>query len=381
MEHGVILRTCFDAVQHMAGGDDGAAVDVDAHVGVDTGVGAEGTGSRCDGAAVDHQPAVGVDAVALAGFSGDPDRQAAAVDGGDGHAVLIGVDAVIAGDYGNIAAVQGQVQLAVQTLIFSVNVQNSRVFRAAVHVHGHSGVESAVVLMQFFGVLHFGSVLAEHQGAGLVDPGHIGAPDGVDTAVGDDNIGACGAGVHIFGGLSGVIASAFVDIVEDHRGGNPAGDVRSVQNQGHNGGGILFDVLAQIHGDLTGGEGAADAVGAGAGDVEHGMGGGFFGGVGIGFGAFAIGEVLAGFVVNDVVGGVNAAAGIRLQGDIVQGDAGIGQTDVCRVTPGRRGGGFRDGGGIGLRGRGGSAGGEEQGKQQGKQFPGFHGISQPFCVE
>src|SRR5699024_5750520 len=124
-----------------------AAIDGDAGAGVDARVPAVGAGGRCDIAAVDHQIAVGVDAVPLPGFAGDLDVQTSAVDGGDGHIILIGVDAVVAGGDIDGAAVDGEMEFRVQAIVVGGDVQHAGAILAAVHVHAHLGVEGAVVLV------------------------------------------------------------------------------------------------------------------------------------------------------------------------------------------------------------------------------------------
>ena len=106
-KHRIGLPALLEDIQHIAGGDHRAAVNVDAHVGVDARIHAAAAGLGNDLAAVHHQPAVGIDAIALAGLPADPDMHLAAVDGGNRHTVLVGVDAVIAGGNMDVAAVDG----------------------------------------------------------------------------------------------------------------------------------------------------------------------------------------------------------------------------------------------------------------------------------
>ena len=112
-------------IQHMAGGCDGAAVEIDAHIGINAGITGEAAGAGADFAAVYHQPAVGIDAVALTCFAGNGDIHMTCVDGGDGNAVLVGVDAVVAAADIDLAAVDGQMQFGVKPLVFRVNVQSA----------------------------------------------------------------------------------------------------------------------------------------------------------------------------------------------------------------------------------------------------------------
>ena len=105
-----------------AQGQNRAAVQVDALVGVQSAVAAPAVGQGDDLAAVDDQVAVGVDAVALISQAG-VDVESAAVDGGDGYPVLVGVNAVVLGGNGDIAAVDGEVELAVKPLVGSGDVQ------------------------------------------------------------------------------------------------------------------------------------------------------------------------------------------------------------------------------------------------------------------
>ena len=154
MKDGIILAAFADLVQHMSCGDDCTAIDMNAHVRIDACVGAGGTGGRKNGAAIDHQPAVGIDAITFAGLTVDADGQIAAVDGGDGNAIFVGIDAIVAGVYENVAAIDGQVQFTVQTFVFGADIQDAGVFRAAKNIHRPSGVKRAVVFVQFIGVFH-----------------------------------------------------------------------------------------------------------------------------------------------------------------------------------------------------------------------------------
>jgi len=85
--------------------DDRAAVDVDTHIGVDSGISAERAGLRCHGTSVDNQPSVGVNSVALAGLSCHKNMEFTAVYGRYRNTVFVGVDAVVAGIDADDAAV------------------------------------------------------------------------------------------------------------------------------------------------------------------------------------------------------------------------------------------------------------------------------------
>ena len=77
----------------------------------------------------------------------------------------------------------------------------------------------------------------------------------IDRAVGDDDVGPGGRGVHRGRGGLGIGAAALVDAVEDDGGSHRAGDVHVVQNQRHHRVGIVLGILAQVDGKL-----AADSV-------------------------------------------------------------------------------------------------------------------------
>ena len=234
-------------------------------------------------------------------------------------------------------------QLGVQSLVVGLDVQDT----GAADVHGHFGVESAVVLVELLGVFH----ITVHHGFGLVDLRHMGAGDAVPGAVGQEHIGAGGGGIHLGGGILPV--AALVDIVEDHGGCQPAGDFRVVQDQGHHGGGIILGVLAQVNGDLTGGELARDPVDAGLGDVDDSVGGGLLTGVGLVAFALAVGLVVTGLIIDDVVRGMDAGVGGEL-------DALVGQKDVYLAV------GFRGlGGGYS---RGGAAGEQRHGQKDAQKL-------------
>ncbi len=269
--HGDLVRIAFGPVHGGAEGDDQTAVDIGAQVRVQTGIGG-GIGRGDHNAAVNYQIAVGVDTIALRAKTGD-DMDDAAVDGGNGNAVLIGVDAIIHGTDVDGAAIDGQVKLRIQTLVFGGQVQRA----GAEHVHGHIGIESAVLLPQ---LLFAGLV--------LVDSGNVGAEDGILAL--QNQIGTGSGGIDRGrSGIRGPVAVAFVNIQEQNGGGNGAGDVRIVQNQLHYGGFIVTGILAKINPKLTGRQRSADTVGTGGGDIHNGMGGGLFGGVLILSGSLTVG--------------------------------------------------------------------------------------------
>ena len=93
---------------------------------------------------IDHQIAVGVNAITFCAQTGD-DMDITAVDGGDRHTVFIGVDAVIIGTDGNIAAIDSQVQLGIQAFVIGSQIQLAR----SKDIHGHIGVDSTILLPQF----------------------------------------------------------------------------------------------------------------------------------------------------------------------------------------------------------------------------------------
>ena len=287
--HGDLAGVAFCPVHGRTQSDDSTAVDKGSSVGVQTGI-RDGLGSRDDSAAVDDQITVGIDAIAFL-TQACYDAQCACIDGGDGNIVFVGVDAVVAGQNGDVTTVDGQVQLGVQTLVVRVQGQ----LAGAIDVHGHIGIDGAVLLPQLLCAVLI-----------LVDLGHIGAGDGVFTL--EDQVGTGSRSIHIrFGGVFAPVAVALIDIHEENSGGYGAGDVCVVQNQFHQGIFIVIGIVTQINADLTCGEFAGDPVGAGCGDIDHIMLFGLFCGALISGGAFAVGiAAFVGvfvFVVDDIVGG------------------------------------------------------------------------------
>ena len=319
-------------VKHVAGGADLAAVDPDTLVAVDARVAAEAAARADHAAAVDDQPSVGVDAVAFPCGAVHGDGQAAVVDGGDGYIVLVGVDAVIAGGNVDVAAVDGQVQLAVQALVVGHDVEHARAFRAAAYVHAAPGIEGRVILVQLVGVLHPCAILIKLDGAGLIDARHMGAGHVVDRAVGDDDIRARRSGIH--NGLSGFLVriGAFVHIIENHRRSHAAGDVHAVQYQRDHGIGVLLAAV-NLYGDLTGAQLSAQHIGAGLGDVYHRMLVGLLLRVGFPSLTLAVGKVLTGQIEHDIIGCVNRCVFIGGRGFAVHHDPFIRQGDVRGVRP------------------------------------------------
>ena len=204
--------------------------------------------------------------------------------------------------------------------------------------------------MELLGVGDLGAVLAEGDGLRLVDLGDVGAGDRVLRAVGNDDVGPGGGGIHrigrfiVLGAVLIVVhpcGVALIDPVEDHSGGHGAGDVHAVEVEGHHGAGVGLGVLPQVHGDLPGGEGSAEDIGPGLGDVDHGVGGCLLRRVGIGRVARAVGEVLAIFIADDVVGGVDGGALVLRHGGAVHGDAVVREDEGDRPFGEVRAGGLR----------------------------------------
>ena len=260
--------------------------------------------------------------------------QGAAVDGGDGHAVLAGVDAVVSGQDVDIAAIDGQVQFRIQALVLRRDVQHAGTQGAAVHIHGHLGIQGAVVLVELLGLFHRRAVIVQGHGLRLVDLGHIGAGDAVFRAVGDDDVGSRRCGVHGLTGCFRIVGTALIDPVENDGRGHGAGDVHTVQNQCHHGVRIGLCVLPQVHGHLSRREGAAEGIGAGFGDVDHRVGIGLLLAVGVRFGTSAIGEVLAVLVVYDIPGSIHRRRLIRGHRLAVHRDAAVRKHDLRQIRQG-----------------------------------------------
>ena len=146
----------------------GTAEDVDAPVGVHAVVG--GAALYRAAAIVDHDPAVGVDAVADSG--GDVER--AAVEGKDGDAIFVDVDAIFIGGDVHGAAVDGQVQIGVQPLIRRADIEHTRAGAAARDIHGNVGIKRAVGFQALF--LHAGAAALVLGFEQAVD---VGAAEGV----------------------------------------------------------------------------------------------------------------------------------------------------------------------------------------------------------
>ena len=289
---------------------------MDTHIRVDTGVTAETAGRRNDFAAVDHQPAVGVDAITFAGGTIDHNIHLSTVDGSDGNRILIGVDAIIAGVDIDDAAVDGQMQFGVKTFILGVDIQNTI---TAVDVHRLLGIESSIVLMEFFAVNNGFTVFAQFDR--FVNTGNIGAIDGVFGAVNDENIGSCSGSIHIFGGGFFVRFAALINIVENHTRSNGTGDVHAVEVEIHHRIWVFFGLFSQINGNLTGRESATKLIIAGLCDVNNGVLVGFFLTVLIIGSAFAISEVLPLQIENNIMSGIYSGTFVGSDCFAVDGDA------------------------------------------------------------
>ena len=146
----------------------------------------------------------------------------------------------------------------------------------------------------------------------------------VDGIIGNDHTGACRGRIHILYGCFRIGGAALVDVVEDYGGGHGAGDVHTVEDQRHHCVRIIHRVLSQVHGDLPGGQTAAERISAGLGDVYDRVGRRFTGIMLVGGGAFPVGEALSGFVVHDVVGRVDRGRLIGRGCFSVYGDPAVG---------------------------------------------------------
>ena len=328
LEHRIVLLAFADAVQHVAGGEYETTVDVDAAIGINARVAAGGAALGIDAAAVDDQIAIGINAVTLAGLACYHNIQRAAVDGGDGNVIFVGVDAVVAGADFDITAVDGQMQLGIQPLVGGIDIQVAVCKCAVANVHGHSGIHGAVIFMQLLGIQNLCAVFIEHHRVRLVDLSNIAAAYGASCSVGEDDVGTGLGGVYIGTGQGFRLAAAFVNIVENDGGGDGAGDGRVHQHQIYFCAGIFVGFFAQIHGDLALAELAAEDVLAGLRDMHHGVGGGLLGAVGIGFSTFAVGKVVTGFVVNNVIGDIHGLGAVGGSCNAVHGDAAVTQDDI-----------------------------------------------------
>ena len=209
--------------------------------------------------------------------------------------------------------------LGAQALVVGLNAQET----LAADIHGHAGIERAVILLR------------------------VGA---------DDPVGASGSQDHVStGGAIGL--TALIYIVKNHGRSHGAGDIQVVQNQRHHGVGIILGVFTQIHGDLAKLQLTAEDIGSGGVDVDD----------GVGLARFAL--AVTGFIIKDVVGGGDGV----LRHTVGSGD---GQRAVLELDANRSG--------IlrhGFRGRDLDAGStaarqQPQCKDHAKQF--FHGKPSPF---
>ena len=293
--HGYLFGIAFGPVHGGAQGNDGTAVDETAKIAVQTGI----SGGICCGhnrTAMDHEITVGINAVAFRAETGH-NVQLTAPNGCDGNTVFVGIDAVIVRTDGNLAAVNGQMQLGVQTFIFCPDIQTA----GSVDIHGHIGVYSAVLL----DLLLFAFLI-------LVDFGHIGTGDRIDAVVCQNQVCAGGGGVHVsFGSLNRPVSIAFIDISEKNGRGDGTGDICAVQNQIDYRIGILIGILAQVDADLALVQSAGNSIVAGGGDIDYKVLGGFFGGVHILCASIAVGIsafiMSSAFVVDDITADVDIA--------------------------------------------------------------------------
>ena len=244
-EGGIGLTAALNAVKHITAGNHGTTVDVNTLIRVDTRIRAKTAGLRQHRTAVDHQPAVGIDAIALTGGSVDHDGKSTAVDGGHRHVIFVGVDAIVARLDVDDAAVDGEMEFAVQALIFGFDGQFAVAISlvAALNPHRHLGIERRIVLVQLLGVCHSSTILSEFHRTGLVDARHVGAIDFIFAVIGEDHPRTCGGQIHVLGGGFLVGGATFVDVIENDGRCHLTSDVHPIQHQGHHRFGILFGIV------------------------------------------------------------------------------------------------------------------------------------------
>ena len=323
----IILPTSRNAVKHITAGDDSPAVDIDSHIRVNTRISTGRAGLRNHRASVDDEPAVGVNAVALSLPAVNENIDMTAIHGGDRYAVFIGVNSVVTGNDVDIAAVDGQVQFAVQPLIFRIDIENTAFHFTAADIHGHFGIHSTVIFVQLLAVQHLTAVLAER--AGFVNLRYIRTVDRILTAVGNYNIGAGCRSVHIHVGIVGV--PTFIDIVKNDRRRHLTGYIHTVKHQCHHGVRVALGVLTQIDGNLPGRQLSAQDVSAGFGNMHHRVGIRFFLSMRIVAVALTVGNTLSLQVKDNVMCRVNGGIGVLTVGLSIDRNAVIAKTDLRAV--------------------------------------------------
>ena len=214
-------------------------------------------------------------------------------------------------------------KFGIQPLIFRIDAKTA----ASVDVHGLSGIESGVIFVEFLAVHNGFSVGAQFHR--LVNAGNIGAVDGVHTSVNQIDICARRGGVHIFCSIFCVGAAAFVHVIENNCRSDRAADIGIVQIKIYHCVGVIFCIVSQINGNLTGRELAAELIITRIRDVDNGVFVGFFLAVGIILGTFTVGEILSLQIKDNVVCRINSRIFIVGDGFTIDGDFFVGQGDGC----------------------------------------------------
>ena len=337
VKHSIILSANLNLIQHMASCDYCSAIDVDTHIGVNTGIGTIGASCSNHCTAIDHQPAVRIDTITFAGFSCDLNGQLTTIDSSNGNTIFVGIDTVITGLDANVTAIDGKMHFAVKTFVFSLYVQHAGVFLAAKDIHRPLGIECTIVLVQLVRILNLGLIVIQNNGIRLIDFFHIGAVHGIDCSVGNDHIGTGSGGVHILRCLFRIIVSALIDIIEDHRRGNFTGDIHAIQNQRYHSVGVFLGIVPQVYCDLSKGQLTAQAINSGFCNMHHSMCSCLIRRMGILFTALTVSKVLAGLVVNNIVSCIDRSGSIGTNCSSVHGNATIAQNDLRRIVNGRCG--------------------------------------------
>ena len=231
----------------------------------------------------------------------------------------------------NVTAVDGQMQLTVKSLVRGVDIQHTAVLLAATDIHRHPGVESAVVFVQLLRVLHRRAILAQLHSARLIDARNIRAVDSILCPVRDHHVCSGCRSVDILARCFGIVAPTLIHIIEDHCRRHLTGDIDAIEDQRHNRLRIFLSVLTEIDRDLAARQPTADRIGARPSNVHDRMRRGILCAVGILFRALPIGEILAGFIIHDIVRHIYSVTVVSGYGYAVHRDTVIVQLNVHRV--------------------------------------------------
>ena len=147
--------------------------------------------------------------------------QVASIDCCYGNAVFIRINRIILTLKIDVASVNRQMKLGIKPFILCRDAQNTSTLLAAVDIHTHSGIECAVILMEFLCRTFF------------IDTSYIRAIHNIFGTICNNDIGTRCRSIHDTFRVYTRIR-AFIYTIEKDSRRHRTSDVHTVQDQGYN---------------------------------------------------------------------------------------------------------------------------------------------------